>query len=79
VLEEKINPGTTESSGALQKIDFLKPHPTVKDKWNLIRSTLGNPTLPPFGFEDLSAFNKRRNGKAISCLNHRFSKHNTSK
>jgi hypothetical protein len=79
VLEEKINPGTTESSGALQKIDFLKSHPTVKDKRSLIRSTLGNPTLPPFGFEDLSAFNKRRNGKAISCLNHRFSKHNTSK
>jgi len=79
VLEEKINPATAESSGALQKINFLKSHPTVKDKRSLIRSTLGNPTLPPFGFEDLSAFNKRRKGKPISCLHQRFSKHFTSK
>lgn len=79
MLEEKINPATTERSGALQKIDFLKSHSTVKNKRNLIRSTLGNPTLPPFGFEDLSAFNKRRKEKAISCLKQRFSKHNTSK
>ena len=79
VLEEKINPATAESSGALQKINFLKSHPTVKDKRSLIRSTLGNPTLPPFGFEDLSAFNKRKKGKPISCLHQRFSKHFTSK
>lgn len=79
VLNEKNNPATDESSGALQKINFLKSHPSVKEKRNSIRSTLGNPILPPGLFHDLSAFIKRRKGKPFSCLNQRILKHRKKK
>lgn len=69
--QKVINPANSESSGALKKIHFAINHPHLQDARSKILQTDVNVIAAGGSPIDNKTFNHTKDGKRISCLDHR--------